>query len=554
MKLPDLLGRRPTRPILAGLLALACAVPLALAAPAVASTSSDVVVDLADERQTIRGFGGMNHPEWVGDLTASQREVAFGTGAGQLGFSVLRVFVNEDPAQWHRAVPTARRAVEAGALVFASPWNPPASMVETFTRGEQTDAKRLRHDKYDEYAQHLDDFVDFMADNGVDLYAISVQNEPDYAHDWTWWTPQEIRTFMVENAGTIGTRVMAPESFQYLKNLSDPILDDPAALASTDILGAHLYGTQYRDFPYPKFADKGGDTELWMTEVYYPNSDMTSGDRWPEALGVAEHMHHAMVDAEFQAYVWWYIRRGYGPMREDGTVSKRGEMMAHFARFVRPGAVRVDATANPRDGVLVSAYEQTDGSVVVVAVNSATAAVEQRFVVEGGAEPAGVSSWVSDATRSLATQPDGVVTDGAFRATLPAQSVTTFVTAPTGQAAAPAPSSSPVAAPAPTSGPTSVPSPGATSSARPTADDDTALPVAASAAPTSDGTGPTPARTDVAVAGADDGASEVLAATGGPGGTLALVTLALLLLGGAAVALRHRARASAARRPRAPRA
>ena len=55
--------------------------------------------------------------------------------------------------------------------------------------------------------------------NGVNLYAISMQNEPDYAHEWTWWTPQEILRFMRENAGSINARVIAPESFQYLKNI-----------------------------------------------------------------------------------------------------------------------------------------------------------------------------------------------------------------------------------------------------------------------------------------------------------------------------------------------
>lgn len=36
-----------------------------------------------------------------------------------------------------------------------------------------------------------------------------------------------------------------------------------------------------------------------MTEVYYPNSDNNSADRWPEALGVSEHIHHSMVEEIF---------------------------------------------------------------------------------------------------------------------------------------------------------------------------------------------------------------------------------------------------------------
>ncbi|BBP89821.1 hypothetical protein BsIDN1_34390 [Bacillus safensis] len=105
-----------------------------------------------------------------------------------------------------------------------------------------------------------------------------------------------------------------------------------------------------------------------MTEVYYPNSDNNSADRWPEALGVSEHIHHSMVEGDFQAYVWWYIRRSYGPMKEDGLISKRGYNMAHFSKFVRPGYVRIDATKSPEPNVFVSAYKGNN-QVVIVAIN-----------------------------------------------------------------------------------------------------------------------------------------------------------------------------------------
>lgn len=420
---PELLGRRAVLAAMGALPLLAAVLPSAAAAGA-------VVVDPAKRRQTIRGFGGMNHPAWAGDLTAAQRETAFGNGTGQLGFSMLRIHIDENPANWSAEVATAQRATALGALVFASPWNPPAALVENFVRGSQTNAKRLRHDSYAAYAQHLDDFSAFMKSNGVDLYAVSIQNEPDYAQDWTWWTADEMVTFLRNNAASIGTRVIAPESFQYVKSMSDPILNDATALANLDILGAHLYGTSYANFPYPLFQQKGQGRELWMTEVYYPNST-DSADQWPGALGVAEHIHHAMVDAEFQAYVWWYIRRSYGPMREDGQISKRGAMMAHFSKFVRPGHARIDVTSSPQANVYTSAY--TDGSsVVIVAVNTGTAAASQPFTLATTGSAA--SSWVSDGTRTLAAQSGPSLSNGTFTATLPAQSVTTFVitSAPSG--------------------------------------------------------------------------------------------------------------------------
>jgi glucuronoarabinoxylan endo-1,4-beta-xylanase len=391
-----------------------------------ATAAATAVIDPAARRQTIRGFGGMTHSAWIGDLTAAQRDTAFGTSEGRLGLSVLRIPVPENQADWSRDLATAKRATELGATVIASPWNPPAHMVETFVHGTQTNARRLRYTMYGAYAQHLNDFNTFMRNNGVNLYGISVQNEPDFAQDWTWWTPAEMVRFLRENAGSISTRVIAPESFQYRKNISDPILNDSVALANVDIIGAHLYGTSFADFPYPLFKQKGAGKELWMTEVYYPNSS-DSADLWPQALDVGEHIHRAMVDAEFQAYIWWYIRRGYGPMREDGRISKRGACMAHFARFVRPGYVRVEATANPASNVYVSAYlGGSTSTVVVVAVNKGTSAVSQQFTLRNSTTSV-VSSWLTDASRTVAPQGTTGVSNGSFTVTLPARSVTTFV-------------------------------------------------------------------------------------------------------------------------------
>jgi glucuronoarabinoxylan endo-1,4-beta-xylanase len=417
-----LLSRRTVLTTLGAVPVITVAASVMAATEAAAATAN---INPSAARQTIRGFGGMAHAAWIGDLTAAQRDTAFGAGEGRLGFSVLRIPVGENQSDWGRDLATAKRAVELGATVFASPWNPPASMIETFTRGSQTNARRLRYSSYAAYAKHLDDFTVYMRNNGVNLYGISVQNEPDYAADWTWWTSAEMLRFLRENAGSISTRVIAPESFQYVKSVSDPILNDAAALANVDIIGAHLYGTSYANFPYPLFKQKGAGKELWMTEVYYPNSS-DSGDLWPQALDVGEHIHHAMVDAEFQTYIWWTIRRSYGPMREDGQISKRGAMMAHFARFVRPGYVRVDATANPASNVYVSAYRGGD-TVVIVAVNKNTSSVSQQFTLANTASSGSVANWLTDGSRNVAPQAALNMSNGSLTVTLPARSVMTFV-------------------------------------------------------------------------------------------------------------------------------
>ena len=387
--------------------------------------ASDANINLASQKQVIRGFGGMNHPVWTSDLTAGQRETAFGNGANQLGLSILRIHVDENRNNWFKELATAKAAAQKGAIIFASPWNPPSDMVERFTRNGKPNQRRLKYSRYADYAKHLNDFVTYMKNNGVNLYAISIQNEPDFAEDWTWWTPQEVLNFMKNYAGSINCRVIAPESFQYLKNLSDPILNDAKALANMDILGAHFYGTQVSQMSYPLFKQKGAGKELWMTEVYVPNSDANSADRWPEAVQVSTNIHNALVEGDFQAYVWWYIRRSYSLMKEDGSISKRGYAMAQYSKFIRPGYVRVDATKNPNTNVLVSAYKG-DGKAVIVAINNGSSAVTQKFNVSGG-NIASVDRYRTSANENLAKTANLETSGNGFWAQLPANSVSTFV-------------------------------------------------------------------------------------------------------------------------------
>lgn len=389
-----------------------------------AASASDAVINLSTKYQEIQGYGGMNHPSWAGDLTASQRETAFGNSTNQLGFSVLRIFIDSDSNNWYKEVATAKAAIAKGAIVFATPWNPPSNLCETFNHNGDTKAKRLRHDKYAQYANHLNNFVNYMKNNGVNLYAISMANEPDYGHDWTWWTSSEIVTFLKYYAGSINCRLIAPESFSYNKNIMEPILNDSQALANVDIMGTHLYGTQYKNFAWPLFQQKGAGKQLWMTEVYYPNSDANSADRWPEALGVSEHIHNAMIN-NMQTYVWWYIRRSYSPMKEDGTISKRGYCMAQYSKFIRRGYRRVAATANPNNGVYVSAYTG-DGKAVIVAINKGSSSISQKFTVNGQSISS-VHRYRTSSNENLAKTSNLALTDNGFWAYMPANSVSTFV-------------------------------------------------------------------------------------------------------------------------------
>lgn len=393
-----------------------------------AGAASDCVIDSATTYQHISGFGGINLPEWAGsDMSQEQVQKAFGNGEDELGFTILRTFINDNKNQWNIAVPTAKAAQQLGATVFASPWNPPSSIAES---GGSNGAKHVRTDSYAAYAQHLNDYYHYMKDNGVDIYAISVQNEPDYAHEWTYWSSDETTTFLANYADKIDCKVMSPETFQYTnKDYYSKILNNSKAMANCDLFGTHFYGTQRSQMDFAALENSG--KEIWMTEVYVPNSNQNSANNWPEALDVAKNMHNGLVVGNMSAYVWWYIRRHYGPMTDDGKISKRGYMMAQYSKYVRPDAYRIGCTEAPANNLQISAYKNTDGSIAIVAINTGTSAVTQNFSVNSGERISSVDAIRSSGSENL-KQSTVSFNGNSFSASLPGQSVTTFVLATDG--------------------------------------------------------------------------------------------------------------------------
>lgn len=397
--------------------------------------ADNVVINTTKTYQNIRGFGGINHPEWTGaDMTDAQRKTAFGNGDNELGLTILRVFVNPDKNQWNKALPTAQYATKTGDVtIFASPWEPPSNLAES---GGSKGKLHLPKSNYGAYAQHLNDFGTYMKNNGVDLYSISVQNEPDYASEWTYWSTDETTDFIANYGDKItSTRLMSPESFQYApenaswvsdggKKFYTKILNNAKAMANCDVFGTHMYGTTRDWMDFPALENSG--KEIWMTEVYVPNSDANSANRWPESVQVAENIHNAMVVGNMSAYTWWYIRRSYGLMTEDGKISKRGYCMAQYSKFVRPGAVRIDATEIPQKDVYVSAYKK-DNQITVVAVNKSTTGYAQSFTVGSGEKIVDIDRYRTSANENLA-KTENLENDGTgFFAQLPGESVSTFV-------------------------------------------------------------------------------------------------------------------------------
>jgi glucuronoarabinoxylan endo-1,4-beta-xylanase len=274
---------------------------------------------------------------------------------------------------------------------------------------------RLRESSYAAYAAHLKSFADFMASTGVPLYAMSVQNEPDVqvTYESCDWNAAEMLKFVKENAPAIGTDIFAPESFNFNQTISNAILNDSIAASHVAFIGGHIYGGGLRSYPLAESKGK----EIWMTE------HLVLDTTWTAVLATGKEINDCM-NAGMSAYIWWYIVRFYGPVLEDGKVSKRGYVMSQFARFVRPGYFRVYATS-PQRQIYITAYREA-AKVVIVAINQRSQAVEQAFQLKDG-DAVSFTPYVTSRTKNCLQGSDITVSSRIFTATLEPSSVTTFV-------------------------------------------------------------------------------------------------------------------------------
>lgn len=397
-------------------LALSAAVALQFVMPdALAQT---VNVNPGTSYQLIRGFGGHNGAGWIADLTPAQVDTAFGNGPGQMGLSLMRMRIDPSSGNWSRQVPTAKLAKAKGVTLFATPWSPPASM----KTNNNVVGGRLKVASYADYATHLLNFASYMKSNGAELYGLSVQNEPDIVvtYESCEWNANEFIDFLKTQGPRFDAiKLMAPESFNFKKTLSDPLLNDASAAPQFDIVSGHLYGPLPSDYPLARSKGK----ELWMTE-HYIDSNADAND-WLKALPVAVEVHRSMA-ANYNAYVWWYIRRSYGLMTEDSLISKRGHIMAQYAKYVRPGYVRIAATEKPHADVFVSAYKSPEGKIAIVSVNNGTS---QRKVdlTFGAGVATGFAVYRTTATENGAFAGTVPVVSGVASVTMEPASVYTFV-------------------------------------------------------------------------------------------------------------------------------
>ncbi len=372
-----------------------------------ATVEGTASIDAATVQQTIKGFGGANIIAWTGDLTSSQRITAFSPTNG-IGLSIVRVRVPNLSTEFAAEKATIDACKSFGGSAIASAWSAPASM----KTNNSVVGGKLNTGSYSAYAAHLSSFNSAVGG----LAAISPTNEPDYKVNYESMelTAPEVADFVAAQGSNCGAPIMAPEPFQMNQAYINNYLSNTNARSKTSFICGHIYGKT----PY-NLGNVG--KPVWMTE-HYTNSSI-SGDDWANAMTAAKEIHDCM-NAGWSAYVWWYIRRSYGPMSESGNIQKIGYVMAHFARYVRPGYSKISCTANPTPGVYLTAYK-SGSKLVMVIVNQNTTATYQPFNY-GGITLSGFNRYVTTSASNLINS-SFAVSGGSFGINLAGSSVTTLV-------------------------------------------------------------------------------------------------------------------------------
>jgi glucuronoarabinoxylan endo-1,4-beta-xylanase len=430
--------------------------------PPISGTST---VDWNNVHQRIDGFGASSawNPTW----TTAEEQLLFSTNNSVsyqsatyhgVGLSLLRSHIAPASSTAANALPSTvetsvmQAAQSFGARVWCTPWTPNTGFKsvndiydsDTAAFGGTNGGSylgSLGNITNVNYASQLANFVANMKTTyGVNLYAISLQNEPDAdvtTYEACQWSGTQIHDFVTNlfsalaAQGVGSTKIIIPESESWSSDtaLYTPSLNDPAVAPDVSIVADHDYvgNNNVGDQTAPAALNVSGKA-LWETEVALLSGSDSSINN---GVYYAQRIYQYMTQANANAYHYWWLVSGAagneGLLDSSAAVTKRLFTFGQYSRFVRPNYNRINATSS-QVSCLVSAYKNSASpnfAIVVVNTNVATAVV-QTFNLANFTTTT-VTPWITSATTNLAPLAPVAVSNGTFTYPIPQMSVVTFV-------------------------------------------------------------------------------------------------------------------------------
>ena len=377
-----------------------------------AAQARGISITVSDTRyQTITGFGAACCDGAMCPFGTDTQPVKLLYGPNsKIGLNIMRMEISpnfvgdvrvpewgnwDTPYDWQGSVPSAQYVKQTGGIVFGTPWSPPGDYKTNGTaQGGNSDDQgnqrgQLREDCYDKFFPWLNTFLKYMKSKGVDVDAVSIQNEPDWwvSYSGCLYTPQQqlnlVKNYahMLDRETYPGVRLISAEPLGFDPNYSNTLLNDQVARDQIDIIAGHIYG-------HPPLgnlktsavlASKYGK-EVWMTE-HSVTDNIDRLPNWHEQLIFAEELNECML-AGCTGYIYWYMRAHwafvgtgeakYNPGNTKNTLLPRAFVMSHFSKHVT-GSTRIktsrDKTTGEGAALENSAYIKGD-SLIVMAIDT----------------------------------------------------------------------------------------------------------------------------------------------------------------------------------------
>ena len=262
-------------------------------------------------------------------------------------------------------IPVLKEIIEISPdiKIMASPWSPPVWM----KTNKNTIGGSLLSEYYDVYALYFVKYIQSMKNEGININAITIQNEPlhDGNNPSMHMTSSEQALFISQSLGPaflqnrIDTKIIIYDHNADNINYPVSVLNDSNARIYVDGTAFHLYGGDINDLSVLK--DAHPDKNLYFTEQWVGAPGDLYGDfRW--------HVRNLIIGASrnwCRTIIEWNLAsdENQKPHTEGGCSSCLGAItisnnnvkrntayyvIAHASKFVSPGSVRVYSSITSR--------------------------------------------------------------------------------------------------------------------------------------------------------------------------------------------------------------
>lgn len=291
-------------------------------------------------------------------------------------------------------------AINPNIKILACPWTAPTWMKSSPIGANGFMGGSLNTAYYSTYANYFVKYIQAMKAQGITIDAITPQNEPLNAYNNPAMTMQatEQAEFIKNNLGPqfkaagITTKIIAYDHNADHVDYPTTIFQDAAASAYIDGSAFHLYAGSINALS--PLHDAYPAKNLYFTEQYTPATGGFGGDlNW--------HVTNLIVGATrnwCRNVLEWNLATdaNYGPHTDGGCSGCKGALtissstvthnvsyyiIAHASKFVRPGAVRI--ASDYLSNLPNVAFKNTDGSKVLIVLNSGTSQQSFSFKIDG---------------------------------------------------------------------------------------------------------------------------------------------------------------------------